>query len=555
MNEIREIPGMGTDRRRFLGSLFFGTAGLALNASCVEREEQAQTTRVIGNPTAPAADKPIVLAPGRQLFVDDLLISESTLKRTFHTARLHQRSPVLIPQTPLEMNNGFCPVACPFDDGVFYDPNDQLFKMWYQAGWFDGNAYAISENGLDWTRPNLDIEPGTNRILPRRDRYQRDGAGVWLDHHSEDPNQRFKMFTYSRERQRGFVYGQFYRSEAPTDWQGGEVYTSPDGIHWSTPVKTGPCGDNTTFFYNPFRKTWFYSVRAYDKRLGRVRSYRECANFLAGAHWAEKDLVFWAAADDHDLPDRELGYKPELYKLNAVAYETVLLGMFAIFKGPPNPVAEKARVPKTIDLEIGFSRDGIVWQRPDRLPFIACSREKGTWNRGYLHSAGGVCLIMGDELYFYFGAWSGISPKFGEHMYAGGSTGIAVLRRDGFASMDAGAAPGSLTTPPVTFKGEHLFVNVNSKAGELRTELLSTTGEVIGSFSRENCVPIHSDNTVQLVTWKNGHHFSSLSDQALRFKFYLRHGQLYSFWISPDLSGISGGDPGAGGPRVAGSAL
>src|SRR6184192_1944751 len=132
----------------------------------------------------------IPLNVGRQLFVDDFLIEQTTLHRSFHTPRLYEQNPILKPETSLEMNHGICPVACPFDDGVFYDPRDQLFKMWYQAGWFDGSAYAISENGLDWKRPKLDIEPGTNRVLPRRDRYQRDGTGVWLDHQSEDPNQR-----------------------------------------------------------------------------------------------------------------------------------------------------------------------------------------------------------------------------------------------------------------------------------------------------------------------------------------------------------------------------
>jgi hypothetical protein len=325
---------MGSDRRQFLSSILFGAAGFAISNASVQREEETQGT-LMRNRSALAPDKAIPLSPGRQLFVDDLLVAESTLKRTFHRARLHEGNPVLSPETPLEMNNGFCPVACPFDDGVFYDPKDQLFKMWYQAGWFDGNAYAISENGLDWERPNLNIEPGTNRILPRRDRYQRDGAGVWLDHQTENPNQRFKMFTYFRKRQKGFVYGQFYRSEAPTDWQGGEVYASPDGIHWSTPIKTGPCGDNTTFFYNAIRKTWFYSVRTYDKKLGRIRSYRECPDFLTGARWTEKDLVFWAAADDHDLPDPELDYKPELYKLNVVAYESYYWECLAFSRDRP----------------------------------------------------------------------------------------------------------------------------------------------------------------------------------------------------------------------------
>ena len=134
------------------------------------------------------------------------------------------------------MNHGICPVASPFNDGIFYDHKDQLFKMWYHAGWFDGIGYAISADGLHWERVMLDVEPGTNRVLKARMGYQRDGVGVWLDHETRDLNHRFKMFTYFR---------------APGG-DGGEVYTSPDGIHWSDPVRTGPSGDNTTFFYNPF---------------------------------------------------------------------------------------------------------------------------------------------------------------------------------------------------------------------------------------------------------------------------------------------------------------
>jgi len=49
--------------------------------------------------------------------------------------------------------------------------------------------------------------------------------------------------------------------------------------------------------------------------------------------------------------------------------------------------------------------------RPSRDAFIACARQPGTWNRGYLHSANGVCCIVGDELWFYFGAWSGQSQR------------------------------------------------------------------------------------------------------------------------------------------------
>src|SRR5260370_41999489 len=94
-------------------------------------------------PPAPAqeAGGAITIDAGRQLFVDDYLIGETTLARTFHRPRLYEKNPVLKPETPTEssvLDPGSIPVAAPFDDGVFYDPKDQLFKMWYHGGWFDG---------------------------------------------------------------------------------------------------------------------------------------------------------------------------------------------------------------------------------------------------------------------------------------------------------------------------------------------------------------------------------------------------------------------------------
>jgi hypothetical protein len=61
----------------------------------------------------------IPLNVGRQLFVDDFLIEHTTLHCSFHTPRLYEQNPILKPETSLEMNNGICPVACPFHDGVF----------------------------------------------------------------------------------------------------------------------------------------------------------------------------------------------------------------------------------------------------------------------------------------------------------------------------------------------------------------------------------------------------------------------------------------------------
>src|SRR3954471_10627944 len=140
--------------------------GPAMNGLVLNRRQFAKVSvsaalvRRLGR-SAPSGG--IRIDVGRQLFLDDFLIADTSLRRTFHRPRIHEASPVLSPSTPLEMNGGYCPVACPFQDGVFFDPKDQLYKIWYHAGWFEGSAYAYSEDGLHWIRPDLSIEPGTNR--------------------------------------------------------------------------------------------------------------------------------------------------------------------------------------------------------------------------------------------------------------------------------------------------------------------------------------------------------------------------------------------------------
>ncbi|MGA2116339.1 MAG: glycosyl hydrolase family 32 [Bryobacteraceae bacterium] len=515
--------------------------------------------------------EPISVDIGRQLFVDDYLIAQTTLRRTYHKPQLAATNPVLKPETPLEMNNGYCPMACPFQDGLFYDPKDRLYKIWYSAGWMDGTAYAYSEDGLHWVRPNLDIEPGTNRVLPRRDPYQRDGCGVWLDQTTSNARERFKMFVYHRQRDpQEFRYGVPYTGRTLSD--GGSIYTAPDGIHWTERKATGPCGDNTNFFYNAFRKTWFYSIRTsgdHGEYVGpgdarelsrmpapppapRVRSYRECADFVEGASWTKKDVIFFASADDRDLPDPALGYKTQLYNVDAVAYESLMLGVFAIHRGPPNDICEKGGFPKITDLVLGFSRDGIHWDRPDRTAFLACSRQPGTWNRGYLHAAGGVCLIVHDELRFYFGAFSGISPRLKGHLYAGGSTGLAILRRDGFASMDAGPELASLVTRPIVFSGRYLFVNAEAQAGQLTVELLGDDGRVMSPFTSANCRPVRGGGACQRVSWHGADDLSGLRRRPARLRFQLTNARLFSFWITSDSSGASHGYVAAGGPGFSG---
>jgi hypothetical protein len=467
---------------------------------------------------------------GRQLFVDDFLIEKTDLTRTFHHAERYAGNPILKPETELEMNHGEHPVAALFNDGVYFDPTDHLFKMWYHAGWFDGTGYATSKDGLHWERATLDVVPGTNRILPAEGHGKRDGCAVIFDYDAGDPQQRFKMFLYER----------------PTEQYGGQVYSSPDGVHWSEPTRTSLVGDNTTIHYNPFRKKFVYSVRT--SLDARTRSYRECDDLFAGAHWSKDELVYWAGADELDLPDPEVGDRTQLYNLDMIAYESLMLGVFSIHRGPSNEVCEREKRPKLTDLTLAYSRDGFHWSRPEHEAFLAGTRKEGDWDRAYLHPSASICAIVGDKLYFYYSGFSGISPKYGGHLYAGGATGVAFLRRDGFASMDAAEKPSSLLTRPVIFKGKYLYVNVAAPEGAFRAEIVGQDGQPIEPFTLAHSIAVSGDSTHVRAQWKGASDLSALIGQPVRLRFQLTSGQLYAFWVSLDESGASRGYVAAGGP-------
>ncbi|MGQ0736176.1 MAG: glycosyl hydrolase family 32 [Acidobacteriota bacterium] len=473
---------------------------------------------------------------GRQLFVDDFLIEETTLWRRCHHAVYHAGNPVLKPERPWELRDEYSdrtgrrpnPTAMPFSDGVFFDPADGLFKLWYMGGYLMHTCLAVSDDGLAWRRPAFDVIEGTNIVM----RSGRDSGTVWLDQSATDPRQRFKMALFHEKTL--------------------SLHVSPDGIHWTSIGETGLAGDRTTFFYNPYRKVWVFGVRAdLVPGRGRYRRYWEHAQFASAHGWNASAPVAWVRADALDIAWPGFAAAAELYNLDCVAYESVLLGMFNVWRG------EFAQREKINELTVGFSRDGFHWSRPDRRTFLGVSEASGSWNWANVQSAGGACLVVGDTLRFYVSGRQGV-PGTDEPGVC--STGVAMLRRDGFASMDwlPDEVPvvrrglrrdlGTLVTRPVVFSGGHLFVNAETRDGELRVEVLDRQGRVLPSFTFDECVPVRGNGTKLPVSWSSGASLASLARQTVRFRFSLTKGSLYAFWVSRWPTGESGGYVAAGGP-------
>ena len=416
-----------------------------------------------------------------------------------------------------------------FSDGVFYDPNERLFKMWYMAGYQDKTALAVSFDGISWERPAFDIERGTNIVSIDR----RDSNTIWLDASATTAESRYRMAAYD------------------LGLKAMRLSESADGIHWRSVGTSGPCGDRSTFFRNPFRNVWAFSLRHDVASLNRTRRYVESADF-AESSWPASKPVSWIGADTLDRPHPSVpATRTELYNLDAVAYESLFIGLFSIFRGE-RPDREKPN-----DLCIGFSRDGFHWSRLSRDPFIGVSETKGAWNHANVQSAGGCCVIAGDRLHFYVSGRQGIT---GTNLPGVSSTGLAMLRRDGFASLTdqwpVGLAraitgtPGTLTTRPVRFSGSNLFVNADV-TGVMRAEVLDVNGRAIEGFTLDKSARIIGNGTRMPLNWR-GVSLGTLAGTPVRFRFTLDRARLFAFWVSRSIRGESGGYVAAGGPGYSG---
>ena len=524
--------------------------GIELPAQWPPRYEVPAERKEMPVPYLQQKPEVIPVNTGRQLFVDSFLIEETTLVPVYHKPNFYAGNPVLEPTEKWEETTEGAPYASPFSDGIWYDDQTGKFRMWYLAGagtiLKQSNqtfytCYAESEDGKHWTKPTLDLVPGTNIV----DTCNRDAATVWLDRMEKDPAKRWKFFNVER-------------SPLDSRWSCILKY-SADGIHWSEGVaQSGDLYDRTSAFYNPFTGKWALSMRYSTPVSYRSRAYLEHSDpemLVSLAHRMRRDVPdkfvhFWFTPDDKEL--RHPKYpevEPGIYNFDAIAYESIMLGLYSAWCGPENDICKRDGIQKRNVVSLGYSRDGFHFSRPTHEAFMDVNETEGAWNWGNMQSINGVPLIVGDSLYFYSSG-----RRLNKIMWDSyTSTGLATLRRDGFVSMRAGREEGTLTTEKLSFDGKYFFVNadVKAKKAQLAVELLDEQGTPIPGFTKRDCVVMKkADSTKYLVTWKENKDLSTLKGRIVRAKFYLTNGDLYAFWISPWQSGESRGYTAGGGPGL-----
>lgn len=451
-----------------------------------------------------------------QLFVDDHLIDETrNVERTFHPFRKHPDNPVLTRTEPWERAVYIYGTVLPTEDGDGY-------RMWYQTLGTELRTvlYATSPDGLAWDKPELGLREwegstANNMIFQRP--HGNEIVSIIHTPWDPDPEKRYKILNH--------------------DEQGFWAAYSPDGIHITdapnNPVFTQG-GDVAQFLWDFHRGHYV----GYVKNIAHVAEQRRRVVGHIASHdveqWPDPHLVLVPDVVDDRWAAPGTVERTHFYGMSAFNYESMMLAFLWIFRSDD----VEGYFDGPVHTELVASRDGIRWTRQDgdRVPMIDVG-PPGSWDAGQLYTATQP-LVVGDEVWVYYGA---CPTGHGSERWVGldnmdCAIGLATLRKDGFASIDAGREVGYLTTKPLEGLTGELFLNYRcGPGGYIRVELLDRDGYPIPGYRAFECDVIREDSTEELVSWAARSELPRRDDEPIRLRFMMRNASLYSFRTSGDV--------------------
>lgn len=111
-----------------------------------------------------------------------------------------------------------------------------------------------------------------------------------------------------------------------------------------------------------------------------------------------------------------------------------------------------------------------------------------------------------------------------------------VLRTDGFVSVRADMAGGTLTMKPLIFSAQGsatatmLLLNVStSAAGYIRCEIRDEAGHALPGYTLAECPPLYGDGIELPMAWKSGADVKALAGKPVTLHFELKDADLYAF--------------------------
>ena len=475
---------------------------------------------------ASGSEEAISIGSYRQLFIDDHLIAKTdNVTRRLHPVNKYSGNPIVRPDRSWE---GRTTVP---QGSVIYDEEEGIYKMWYTTDIQSkgkGLAYAVSEDGVNWEKPELGIvlKEGlrTNLMIPARVfGYMYQPYFVIKDINEAIPERRYKMAFLSIQRD----VEEKATPSHPGTRRGTGIAFSPDGLHWTKAADfaSNEIIDISHYMIDPHHDDQYV---IYGRTLFVAPEIREAwqhydwfdrvYNGRSVIRSTSRDFIHWEPAEFIMGADLEDPPSTMIYSMNVFPYEGLYLGLVQRYISRLDT--------STIDIQLAISRDGIHFERPFREPLFPLG-EVGSWDRFILHNMSGPPVVEGEELRFYYGGrTSRHGPNNMDDAKPGGAIGLATLLKDRFVAVEASFDGGTLTTKPLKFEGSDFRLNCNAAFGRVEVRLLDSSGVVISGYE----ATIEGvDSIDQRVNFENP--LNAVRANPVQVEFTLFNAQLYSFAI------------------------
>ena len=443
----------------------------------------------------------------KQLFLDDRNVAElHNLKRTLHQP--HKRGAVIRSADRTQ--------SIQIRTAPAWDPVAKVYKIWLLGS---KRPFWTSQDGLNWSPgpvPNL----RTDHVV--------------YDPLDPDPNRRFK----------GAQTNEYFA-------------VSPDGVQWTKlPVEKVPSSDESNLSYDPAEKLFIHTVKRGTKS-GRSVAIAVSRDFQK---WDDLGVVFETDSIDQQrgpdiirarIADRTLMplenvdekvFRVDVYNMGVFHYEGQYIGMPAMYHAS-GPVPNYPNTDGFHLIQLAVSNDLKEWHRVcDRATLIGPSRlDSGAYDLTQILPPSAP-VEVGDELWFYYtglkyrGTFHSIGtypngrtePKTGlepDH----GAICLAVLRRDGFVSLDADNDEGFLVTKPVSLSQKSLYLNATTKAeGSITVELLDADLRSVATSE-----PITGDGIRLPFRWKSEEGIEKEIGKSVHLKIHFQQASLYAIDWNP----------------------
>lgn len=450
------------------------------------------------------------------LFVDDHPVEFKTnVVRRYHPFQKYPGNPVLRPTLPWEQGIVY------LYGTVLREESGAGYRMWYHTlrtnpnvcrEW-DAQLYATSADGIHWTKPSLNLRTACGAATNNMYFTRTNGTGITSVIHTPwetDPEKRYKLMSFGP--------GGYWAA-----W-------SSNGIHIvdapNNPVFTGGsdvgqfCWDPHTQRYLGYVKNAWFDTNGLKRR---AVAFTATTNITV---WPRESLILWPDAVDDRWSSNAI-QRTHFYGLSAFPYETIYLGFLWIFRATNLAQGNPGYLIGPIYPELVSSPDGVHWTREegDRPPILPLG-PPGSWDDQMIFTARAP-VVEGDTIKLWYAGFD--QPHDYNYAITTAAIGLATLRKDGFASLDAGAATGVILTRLIAGASGTLRVNFQTtNSGWVRIEVLDPSGNVLPGYSQAECLPLTGNSTTQAVLWA-AQSLLPTNPPALRFRFLLQNASVYSF--------------------------